>query len=509
MKLTLKKRLTAIFLFTSLTVAHANNITLPLELPQDAFEYFAPATLQDPLLSSENQAHNLAYFKKQYFYPWSNRAQQQLFCYVPGIESTCDTIQDLESGTLDFYQSQSGYDENYQPHRADWLTPIRDNMDLNHFPNMACNSSASCPGIMVDNAQVRSLPTHTAFYSDFTLPGEGYPFDYVQLSEMWLATPVQLIHMTQDKQWTLVNGQGILGWVPTTSVAHVDSEFIKRWQGADFVTPSVQKQNFTAAPQLGIKQIQLYLGTILPKKGNTLWFPAKKANGKTAILEIKASHLALVDWPLLPTASHFASQINALSGMPYGWGGKDFHSDCSGLMRRLFLSFGMWLPRSTYWQTHFTGDHYNLFNQTVEQRKKFLMEGNAAIKPPPFFTLISIGSSENSTSHIGLYLGTTGEPNEKMAIMFHTPWGVKIHNEIETGRALVAQSLISPVGMGDALSSGLLSKNWQVDSLWDKVGMHVIVLAPGSSSASHDFPSYRAPALSQDTDKITRYLLEK
>lgn len=489
--------------------ASINNITIPTELKQNAFNYVANS-LNESLLSRDDQQQNLSYFKQQYFYPWSEGAKQELFCYVPGIGESCTSTKDLETGTLSYYEKNTGYNQYYVLHNSNWIDPIRVNMDLENFPNIACSTGLGCKGIMVDNAQVRSLPTDTPFYQDFTTPGEGYPFDYIQLADMWLGTPVQLVQITWDKNWMLVKGQGILGWVPTNSVAFVDSSFVKRWKSSSFVVPTVRKQTISLSNKKSPPRVDLYIGTVLPEINDELLIPYKSEDGEAKTIRIPSDSVLIKGWPLLPNQRNFAHQINALSDMPYGWGGKDFNSDCSGLMRRLFLSFGIWLPRASYWQTNFAGDKYSLYGKTPEQRKAIIIEHNGNITPKPFLTLISFGDAENKTSHIGLYMGTSTYNGNPIAVMFHAHWGVKMQNVENynlTGRALIAKSLISPVGVGDSLHEGLLTKGWDSESLWDAIAMNLTFINYSSPRQNELAESDELEGSNQFVDAVEEYYI--
>ncbi|WP_440683299.1 SH3 domain-containing protein [Cysteiniphilum halobium] len=494
-----------ISLITTVACASTDNITIPTEIKQSPSIY-VEGNMDQLLLSKKEQLQNINYFKQQYFYPWTDKASQHLFCYVPGIGATCSSTKDLEVGTIAYYKNKRGYNQYYLPHISTWLDSIAINMDLDNFPNISCSSSLGCKGIMVNNAQVRSLPTNTPFYNDFTTAGEGFPFDYIQLSDMWLGTPVQAVQMTKDEKWILVKGQGILGWVPSKTFAFVGSKFIRKWESSNFVVPIVQKQEIYINKQ---NMITLYVGSMLPKKENYLIVPYKSINSTAKGKRVSLHGLSTESWPLLPTPRDFSLQISALLNMPYGWGGNGFNSDCSGLMRRLFLSFGIWLPRATYWQTNYTGAKYSLYGKSELERKDILINGKGFIKPKPFLTLISFGNSENSTSHLGLYIGTSKYNNKDIAVMFHAPWGIKITNNGLTGRALVAKSLISPVGIGDSLADGFLEKGWNIESLWNKVGMNLTFIGNSNINDNMLTTSYKMNNALNDSNSVEAYIMDK
>lgn len=461
------------------------NITIPTEMTQNAFHYIAQDKMDNLAIAEKKLVDKRVNFYRNYFYSWSETANQYDFYYVPYVKASKNNVLDLETGTIEYYKKKQGYDARYLPHQEGWITDIANKMDLANFPNISCENKA-CLGIMVDNAQVRSLPTFDAFYRDFTQAGEGYPFDYIQLSDLWLGTPVMRLQTSKDKRWVLVKGNGVMGWVPSSSVAKVDKDFVNNWQQSNFVTPTERVQQLR--PALTLSSLQsIEEGSLLASRGQMVSIPQKNAEGFATLVGIDSSKLTLAPWPIAPTFANMAMQINQLTWMPYGWGGKDFHSDCSGLMRRLFSAFGIWLPRSSFWQTGYAGKRYDLSMLSRSQRERWLIDQQGSVKLPVLMTLVSFGSNSNSTSHIGLYFGTSGDNEQKTAIMFNQPWGVKITNEgtQETGRALVGHSLITPIGIGETFADGLAQKGWLLTSLWDTKGFNVtLVDEPFDSSTA-------------------------
>ena len=176
-------------------------------------------------------------------------------------------------------------------------------------------------------------------------------------------------------------------------------------------------------------------------------------------------------------------QIHALLAMPYGWGGKDFHSDCSGTLRRLFLTFGIWLPRSSSFQAQYAGTKISLVGKSASERKAILIDHAGSNAPTPFLTLIAFGHSTTSTSHIGLYLGTTYVGAQQEAVMLNEVWGVSINKGDVSGRAWIGQSAITPVGIGENIQSALAQAGWQLNSLWDVANMSLTTV--GTAQLNH------------------------
>lgn len=163
---------------------------------------------------------------------------------------------------------------------------------------------------------------------------------------------IMLIQTTKDKQWTLIKSQGTMGWVPTVQVAKTDREFRNKWQRSQFVTPTVRKQTVTLKDT--DTSLTIESGAILPIKGSKVRVPSKKRDGYAKLAKVEKQPFAVASWPLKPTYENFAKQVSSLTTMPYGWGGKDYNDDCSGLLVRMFSAFGVWLPRASYWQANYS-----------------------------------------------------------------------------------------------------------------------------------------------------------
>ena len=152
---------------------------------------------------------------------------------------------------------------------------------------------------------------------------------------------------------------------------------------------------------------------------------------------------------------------------------------------------------------------YSLYGKSEQERKDIIINDKGFIKPKPFLTLISFGNSETSTSHIGLFIGTSKYDNNNIAVMFHTPWGIKITSNGLTGRALVAKSLISPVGIGDSLFNGLLEKGWNLESLWNKVGMNLTFIGNSNVNDSMLRTNYKTNNIPHYRNSVELYIMDK
>ena len=479
------------------------NITVPDEVSQNIFDFIKSGDNKN-LLTQEVQDRHHAYFLTQFFEPWDVRDPYH-FYYVPGNEATCESIEALERNTVSWYVDKEGYDDRYKLLPSGWLDSIKDNMRLSYFPSCVVEEDYSV--IMVDNAQIRALPIASGFYKDFTVPGEGYPFDYLALSDIFVGTPMQLIHTSADGKWGLIKGNGMLGWVPVRAFARVSQGFKEQWRKKSFGTPAALQ--FIENQELQ----RIDIGTVLPMDKNNVLLPVRDSGGNAYTVCFNKKNINMLSWPLKSDRNNMAHQINALIGGRYGWGGKDFNSDCSGILRQLFASFGIWIPRNSYYQTEFSGKRHELGSKDdssltkIQKRKKALIE-----KPEnlvPFMTLVSFGvytKDGYDTSHIGLYIGEEKLKNGKTAaLIFHNVWGVGITDmdSGERGRLFIGKAVISPIGLGESYREGLRAKKWDLSSLWAKDYMSYTQLNEQRSFSGEE--DRRKPLLTPD-DRVKRYI---
>jgi len=90
------------------------------------------------------------------------------------------------------------YGENKKPHKRFLREAIVNNVAMNTFPNFLKK------GIVIAHTNLRRLPTNRPGFDVYSKAGEGYPFDYFQETNLWANTPLQLLHLSNDKQWCYV-----------------------------------------------------------------------------------------------------------------------------------------------------------------------------------------------------------------------------------------------------------------------------------------------------------------
>lgn len=371
-----------------------------------------------PLIGLEEQVVLHERALDRFFAPWDMQKAS-----IPAKEAFWGTAA---------YGSRQGYAENLQPYPRDRWTKLVDLQDMTAYPSMAATA------IVTRNTAVRVLPSNRPFFLNPTLPGEGFPFDYLQNSALWLGTPVFISHASKDRAWVFVETAFTSGWVRREDVALADEPFRGGYRTRVMAAVLADDTPLTEAGKyLG----QAHIGAIFPLHSRigqllVVRVPLRDADGRaqTGLASLDPQQAALMPLPL--TSRAVAAMADAMAGQPYGWGGLFENRDCSSTMRDLFLPFGIWLPRNSSQQAR-QGE------QTIPLEGLGAEDKLAAIRAQgkPFLSLISM------PGHIGLYLGadSRGEP-----LMLHNVWGVRtVLPGGGEGRAVIGRLAISTLRPGE------------------------------------------------------------
>jgi len=479
------KTITFFFLLSGLAFASQApklpvNLLIAPTLPQDAFAYTPKnLSLDKPLLTKTEQEKFRKLFLQHYYYPWSEKnVPTQFSITADGKHSK--PVMYYENAIINAYELKPGYGQTYHPNSKVFIKSIVANMQLNTFPDVNCRHSDMCHGIAVKNTNIRELPTTKPSYNEITGPGEAYPFDNFQDSNLWLGTPVQVVQQSKDKKWFLIKGPGLLGWVKANTIAFTSKNFIQQWQQHSLLTPILRQTVIDHNLQMHFP-IKIYIGSFLPEVKKNAYdyitlLPLMGPKHQAVTAAYHVSNDLVTQWPLTPTPRHFNRIINQFLGMSYGWGGLGFDTDCSGTMRRLFGVFGIWLPRNSKSQLEYSGKMFALTkkNYSETQRRTLLMH-NAKSEIPrliPYLTLIGFGGENDKIGHVTLYLGQYPIKNPKDLILFQSVWGVHImQGKTNVGRAIIGKAVISKMGFGSNLN--LLNTGYTTQGLWQEPGIYV------------------------------------
>ena len=387
---------------------------------------------QDPnynlnLLSDNYQQQRLIELKHTYFgtkgsdnSPWSRDYVQ----YTLKQQIGENNIASMLGSYLDKFDNNSEksanlliYGVNNKIYPNQWLNNVRDNIDFKQITHLSYSSANRA--IVCENLYLRGLPTSRPAYYSSQIAGEGYPFDYLQLSAVYAGTPVYILSASIDKQWLLVMSPEYIGWVKASGVARVDSDFINKWQGAAYADLAGILHSETIIKNVDGKELfRGYVGMIFPVKHKTkgmieVLLPERQANGMAKILLGQLSLAQAAILPVKATPANFALLFKTLQGRPYGWGNLDFNNDCSGEMKAIFTMFGYFMPRNAKNQ-NLAGKSIDITALSPAKRLEYLIENGK-----PLLTLVYI------KGHILLYVGTyKNQDGTEFALSYQQKWGI-------------------------------------------------------------------------------------
>jgi cell wall-associated NlpC family hydrolase len=279
--------------------------------------------------------------------------------------------------------------------------------------------------ITIRRTDVKSLPTSSAFYRDPKKTGEGFPFDYNQNSALHINVPLYISHFSKDKRWAFVRASYSFGWVKTSDLALVGSDFIKTFKNNNYAM--VIKDNLRLYKD--DKDISIVkIGALFPISEDQQYLMASRdSKGRAHIEKVKVEKPNIIAKKPLPfTAKNVAMLAKEFYGEPYGWGGSYECRDCSATTRDFLGAFGIFLRRNSSKQAE-DGDSVSIKGLTKATKKKKIIKD-----AEPFRSLLYV------PGHIVLYLGEyKGEP-----VIMHTYWGIrkKDRTKLITARTIISST---------------------------------------------------------------------
>ena len=407
--------------------------------PQDLTVYADRAGRDTQLMDASRQALENARFDRHFFAAWS--------AGVPHVP------RDMAFEGVKNMNPQRGFAENLRPWDAVRWQGVVDNAFMEGY-----GSTPARPAITVGTAHLRRLPTDTPFFLDPGKGGEGFPFDYMQNSVLWIGTPVSISHISRDRLWAFVQTSFVSGWAHVSDLAAVDSAFIEAWRSrhmavitGDGVDVVVRDGRTDAVTGTG-PTVKAYVGTVLPLADGSgltppkapymfVHVPLRGADGGAVLATALSPLESTRQKPLPLTPGNVARVGNAMIGQPYGWGGMFAQRDCSATMRDMFAAFGIWMPRNSRPQGRM-GVRLNLDGLSPDAKEEKIMGEGV-----PFFSLVSL------PGHVGLYLGSyPGKGARDVPVMFHNIWGLRVirgAGETKTvERAVIGKAVVTGLRPG-------------------------------------------------------------
>lgn len=406
-----------------------------------------------PLLDKAMQQKRMEIFYNHYFgisSPWHST-------YIDSIiHQNQEFIKSKEQKTINHFSNENksidkiGYGENFRPYTNAWIEGIANNIQVNQFSHLSYNKNNR--GIATTNLAVRALPTDDVHFYSYKIAGQGYPFDNLQMSSLWVGTPIYIVGTTQDHAWYLIISPSVIGWVKSNGISKVTDEFIHSW--ATTAKNKLAAITHTQTSLLNKEKrflVTTYVGTVFPVSTDIspvemeLLVPIADNHDNAVIKKVLISKKNASIMPLTITPHHFSDMMKTLIGRSYGWGGIYLYNDCSAELKSLFTPFGIWLPRHSADQIN-EGKTVDMSTSNSEQRLSYLMK-----QGKPFLTIVYIGG------HVFLYIGNKIVPqtNSLAAMTYQNIWGLRPNPSVK--RVIIGKSVLFPLLLEYPENSNLIS----------------------------------------------------
>jgi len=259
-------------------------------------------------------------------------------------------------------------------------------------------------GITVRNTDLRKLPVEVGMFREI---GDK-EFDVLQETALELAEPLIILHKSRDRKWFFVQTRNYRGWVRSKDIALAERkdlfDYIERKEFLMVTGDRVFTQPNPYERDISMKE--MVMGTRVPvidskvetvdgqsTNGNfVIELPCKRKgemDTKPALISMRED----VSLGYIPyTVNNIIKQVFKFLWHRYGWGDGFSGIDCSGLVMRVFKTFGITLPRNTWQQERCPG-------KTVE------IKGEESLKT------VLPGSALYMPGHVAIYLGEADSRN--------------------------------------------------------------------------------------------------
>ncbi len=394
------------------------------------------------LMSNDVINERIANYKEHLYgelSPWSESFVANILNITPP-----DDVQSIEIFLFNYYRqgcdtdAAESFSENFHPYSCEWFdNKILKNMNLSQLKSLI-KYNKSKKAIATDNILARAFPTNEPLFSNYKLAGQGYPFDNLQVSAIWLGSPLYILGQTNDGLWSLiVTGSTFIAWVPTQKIGLVDDEFISKYiqcahnYGLRIIThteANIKNEN------LNTTFTNAYIGSIFPSENratNKILIPRRKKNGFAQFVSATVELGNSAVFPLSPTPHNFAHIFNELIGRPYGWGGIYFYNDCSQETQSIFTTFGIWLPRFSADQVN-VGEVEDLSAKSTADRIKLI-----STDAHKLVTLVYI------KGHIMLYVGNYDYFGNLAPTIYNDIWGFRTPDN--SYRSIIGRTAFLPL----------------------------------------------------------------
>ncbi len=253
------------------------------------------------------------------------------------------------------------------------------------------------PGVIVRHTLNRFAPTRDRVYR-----GQYQWLDMFANAVLETGTPVAILHATRDGSWLYVRSPYSHGWAPADHVAEGSPADIRRFSDPDDFVVAIDHSVpvHAASGSRRVWLADIYMGARIPLAGKTpsgyrVILPRRAADGSLESAEAWIASDAPVSVGFQPyTRRTVIETAVRLLGRPDGWGGTAHERDCVGMVRAVFRTFGIDMPRWTTYELACT-DHVTTFPADTPNAVKYRHLASC----PPGITVCGFDW------HVVLYLG--------------------------------------------------------------------------------------------------------
>jgi len=299
-------------------------------------------------------------------------------------------------------ENKSRYFEDGDRIAKNFYSKIKSDMSLNSISGKVKTRYA----LTVNYTNQKIIPTDLALLKK---KNQIY-FDRNQNSALDIATPIAILHSTDDGQWHYGIAPTSSGWVKDRDIAFGEKKEIENYLSSEnFIITTEPKSALLIA---GKYHDYLRMGVRLPSiltidDKIMVLVPSRDKEGRLVMQNatIKSSNTHKGYLPYTP--KNILTQAFKFLNAPYGWGGSFGEQDCSKFLQEIYATVGIMIPRNSASQSLVGSKHIEL-DSLRRESKIDLLRG------------LSVGSTIlHLKGHIVLYIGEyKGEP-----YIIHTVWG--------------------------------------------------------------------------------------
>ncbi|MCK4440900.1 MAG: SH3 domain-containing protein, partial [Sulfurovaceae bacterium] len=218
---------------------------------------------------------------------------------------------------------QTKYFEDGTKIKSEFINDIEEYMDLYNISDRVRTRYA----ITVHYTNQRIVPTELALLKK---KGDIY-FDRNQNSALDIATPLAVLHSSDDGKWHYAIGEFSSGWVRDQDIAFADKKEIKGYLNSDkfIVTTGAKNSILIAGKYYDTMRMGIKLPYILNINNMSMvLIPTRDENGtlvlSNATIKSTHTHKGYLEY----TPRNILTQAFEFLNAPYGWGGSFGEQDC-------------------------------------------------------------------------------------------------------------------------------------------------------------------------------------